>query len=212
MKTVSLLLLTTSAMAAEPVLTFERDVRPIVKAHCTHCHGEEEKPEGGVDLRLRRFMDEIVVIGQPAKSKLVEVIRSGKMPEKGKPLTEAQLAVIEKWIARGAKMAKPEPLALAPGPIISDEDREYWAFQPVKRPAVPPAANTRNAVDAFISIKFAEKGLSMAPEADRRTLIRSVTLDLAGVLPTPEEVEAFVNDKSPLAYEQVVERLLASKN
>jgi hypothetical protein len=149
-------------------------------------------------------MDEIVVVGQPAKSKLVEVIRSGEMPEKGKPLTEAQLAVIEKWIAQGAKTAKPEPLALAPGPIISDEDREYWAFQPVKRPAVPKVANTRNAVDAFVSAKLAEKGLSMAPEADRRTLIRRVTLDLTGVLPTPEEVEAFLNDKSPLAYEQVV--------
>jgi hypothetical protein len=200
---------------ADALLTFEKDVRPIVKAHCTHCHGEEEKPEGGVDLRLRRFMDEIVVVGQPEKSKLVEVIRSGEMPEKGKPLTEAQLAVIEKWIAQGAKTAEAEPLALAPGPIISDEDREYWAFQPIQKPATPKhveAQKMRTPVDAFVLAKMNEKGLTIAPEADRRTLIRRVTLDLTGLLPTPEEVEAFVADKSPLAYEQLVERLLASKN
>ncbi|MCX6836631.1 MAG: PSD1 and planctomycete cytochrome C domain-containing protein [Verrucomicrobia bacterium] len=200
---------------ADALLTFEKDVRPIVKAHCTHCHGEEEKPEGGVDLRLRRFMDEIVVAGQPEKSQLVEVIRSGEMPEKGKPLTEAQLNVIEKWIAQGAKTAKAEPLALAPGPIISDEDREYWAFQPNQKPEVPKNVETqklRTPVDAFVLAKMNEKGLPMAPEADPRTLIRRVTLDLTGLLPTPEEVEAFVADKSPLAYEQLVERLLASKN
>ena len=200
---------------ADALLTFEKDVRPIVKAHCTHCHGEEEKPEGGVDLRLRRFMDEIVVVGQPEKSKLVEVIRSGEMPEKGKPLTEAQLAVIEKWIAQGAKTAKAEPLALAPGPIISDEDREYWAFQPIQKPATPKhveAQKMRTPVDAFVLAKMNEQSLQMAPEADRRTLIRRVTLDLTGLLPTPEEVDAFVADKSPLAYEQLVERLLASKN
>lgn len=202
------------ASAAEPILMFEKDVRPIVRAHCTHCHGEEEKPEGGVDLRLRRFMDELIVPGQPAKSKLVEVIRSGEMPEKGKPLTEAQLAVIEKWIAQGAKTAKPEPLALAPGAVILDEDRQYWAFQPVKRPKVPQVKGqaVTNPVDGFILAEATKKGLAMAPEADRRTLIRRVTLDLTGLLPTPQEVEDFVNNKSPLAYEQLVERLLASKS
>lgn len=204
------------------MLTFEKDVRPIVKAHCTHCHGEEEKPEGGVDLRLRRFMDmaldgggHLVVAGDPAKSELVKIIKSGEMPKKGKQVSEADLAVIEKWIAQGAKTAKPEPLVMAPGPIIMDEDREYWAFQPVKRPKVPSnvdAKQVRTPVDAFVLAKMGEKGLHMAPEADRRTLIRRVTLDLTGLLPTPEEVEAFVNDKSPLAYEQLVERLLASKN
>lgn len=206
--------LAVTARGADRMLTFEKDVRPILKTHCTHCHGEEEKPKGGLDLRLRRFMEKVVVTGDPAKSKLVELIRSGEMPEKGKPLSEAELAVIEKWIAQGAKTAKPEPLALAPGPIISDEDREYWAFQPVKRSTVPKNVDwkqVRTPVDAFILAKTAEKGLTLAPEADRRTLIRRVTLDLTGLLPTPEEVEAFVNDKSPLAYEQLVERLLASK-
>jgi len=207
--------LSVTAHGDEAMLTFEKDVRPIVKAHCTHCHGEEEKPKGKLDLRLRRFMDKVVVAGDPAKSKLVEMIRSGEMPEKGKPLAEAELAVIEKWIAQGAKTAKAEPLALAPGPIISDEDREYWAFQPIQKPATPKhveAQKMRTPVDAFVLAKMNEQSLQMAPEADRRTLIRRVTLDLTGLLPTPEEVEAFVADQSPLAYEQLVERLLASKN
>jgi hypothetical protein len=207
--------LAVTAHGADAVLTFEKDVRPILKTHCTHCHGEEEKPKGKLDLRLRRFMDKVVVAGDPEKSKLVELIRSGEMPEKGKPLAEAELAAIEKWIVQGAKTAKTEPLALAPGPIISDEDREYWAFQPIQKPAVPKnvdAQKMRTPVDAFVLAKMSEKGLQMAPEADRRTLIRRVTLDLTGLLPTPEEVDAFVADKSPLAYEQLVERLLASKN
>ncbi len=134
--------LAVTAHGADAVLTFEKDVRPILKTHCTHCHGEEEKPKGKLDLRLRRFMDKVVVAGDPAKSKLVEMIRSGEMPEKGKPLAEAELAVIEKWIAQGAKTAKAEPIALAPGPIISDEDRAYWAFQPIQKPAAAHASAT----------------------------------------------------------------------
>ncbi|MDI1313953.1 PSD1 and planctomycete cytochrome C domain-containing protein [Prosthecobacter sp.] len=207
---------------AERMLTFEKDVRPIVKEHCTHCHGEEEKPEGGVDLRLRRFMDlkldsgsHVVVPGQPAQSELVRLIKNGEMPKKGKQVSEEELAIIEQWIAQGAKTARPEPLVLAPGPMISDDDREYWAFQPVKPSAVPrqvDAKQVRTPVDAFLLKSMADKGLTFAPEADRRTLIRRVSLDLTGLLPTPEEVDSFVNDKSPLAYEQLVERLLASKN
>ncbi len=207
--------LAVTAHGADAMLTFEKDVRPIVKAHCTHCHGEEEKPKGKLDLRLRRFMDKVVVAGDPAKSKLIEMIRSGEMPEKGKKMPEAELAILEKWIAQGAKTAKAEPLALAPGPMISDDDRGYWAFQPINKPAVPKnveAQRMHTPVDAFVLAKLGEKGLPMAPEADRRTLIRRVTLDLTGLLPTPEEVEAFVADKSTLAYEQLVERLLASKN
>ncbi len=213
--TVFLWSLAVTTRGADAMLTFEKDVRPIVKAHCTHCHGEEEKPKGKLDLRLRRFMDKVVVAGDPAKSKLIEMIRSGEMPEKGKKVSEAELAILEKWIAQGAKTAKAEPLVLAPGPMISDDDREYWAFQSIKRPAVPSDVDfkkVRTPMDAFLLHSLREKGLDFAPEADRRTLIRRVTLDLTGLLPTPEEVDAFVADKSPLAYEQLVERLLASKN
>ncbi|MCB1209920.1 MAG: hypothetical protein KDK97_11360, partial [Verrucomicrobiales bacterium] len=132
--TAAILLSSAAAPAAAP-LTFEKDVRPIIKAHCTHCHGEEEKPEGGVDLRLRRFMDKhmedgsaMLVPGDPGKSGLVQLIKNGEMPKKGKHVPDAELAIIEQWIAQGAKTAKPEPLALAPGSLISEEDREYWAF------------------------------------------------------------------------------------
>ncbi|HYF33737.1 MAG TPA: PSD1 and planctomycete cytochrome C domain-containing protein, partial [Prosthecobacter sp.] len=199
--------------SAEPQLTFEKDIRPIVKAHCTHCHGEEEELKGDVDLRLRRFMDDLLVPGQPANSDLVKIIRSGEMPKEGKQVSEEELALIEKWIAQGAKTARPEPATLAPGPLISDEDRQYWAFQAVKRAQVPTdvdAAKVRTPVDAFLLRSMREKSLTFAPEADRRTLIRRVTLDLTGLLPTPEEVDAFVADSSPLAYERLVERLLAS--
>ena len=212
--------LAATARGGDAVLSFEKDVRPIVKAHCTHCHGEEDKPEGGLDLRLRRFMDKVLkngdhvlVPGQPDKSELVQAIRRGDMPKKGKKLTEAETAVLEKWVAQGAKTLKPEPLTLAPGPMISDEDREFWAFQPVKRPVVPKAVDkskVRTPVDAFLLDKMKEKALGFAPEADRRTLIRRVTLDLTGLPPEPEEVEAFVNDTSRDAYERLVERLLAS--
>jgi len=216
-----LLVLSLLAPVVQAKLTFEKDVRPIIKAHCTHCHGEEEKPEGGLDLRLRRFMDEIVVPGKPTESKLVEVVRSGEMPEKGKKLTEAQMKVIEQWITDGATTAKPEPLTLAPGTIISDEDRQFWAFQPIKRPSVPtevPAENVRTSVDAFVLSKLQSQGLSFAEAADRRALIRRVTLDLTGLPPTPEEVAAFLADSnetitnSDPAYERLIDRLLASKS
>jgi cytochrome c553 len=209
--------------AAEVALTFEKDVRPILKTHCTHCHGEEEKPEGGVDLRLRRFMDRamedgspMLVPGQASKSGLVTIIRSGDMPKKGKPVPQAELAVIEQWIAQGAKTARPEPAVLAPGAVISEEDRSFWAFQPVTRPKAPrdvEAARVRTPVDAFVLAKLKASGLAMAPEADARTLIRRVTLDLTGLPPTPEEVEEFAAASArsaDRAYEDLVERLLAS--
>src|ERR1043165_5212468 len=201
-------------------LTFEHDVRPILKTHCILCHGEEEKPKGGVDLRLRRFMDEpldggvlIVTPGKPEASEMVRLIREGEMPKKGKKVTPAELAVIERWIAQGAKTAKPEPEALAPGPLISDEDRAFWCFKPIVRPRAPKLENAprvRTPIDAFILAKLRGKQLDFAPEADKRTLIRRVTLDLIGLPPTPEEVAAFLADNSPDAYEKVVDRLLAS--
>lgn len=210
-----------AAHGSEALLTFEKDVRPILKAHCTHCHGEEEKPKGDVDLRLRRFMDKmlggdtpLLVPGQPAKSELVQIIRRGEMPQEGKIVSDEEIAVLEKWIAQGAKTARPEPLTLAPGSVISEEDRQYWAFQPIHRPQVPAvadAAQVRTPVDAFLLAELKAKGLRFAPEADRRTLIRRVTLDLTGLLPSPQEVEAFIADSAPLAYERLVERLLGSK-
>ncbi len=199
--------------------TFERDVRPILKAHCTSCHGEEEKPKGGVDLRLRRFMDKeldggvrVLVPGKPDDSEMVRLIREGEMPKKGKKVSPQELAVLERWIAQGAKTTKPEPESLAPGMFITDDDREFWSFKTIAKPAVPQTGSgrIRNAIDAFILAKLREQKLDFAPEADKRTLIRRVTLDLTGLPPTPEEVDTFVADTAPIAYEKVVDQLLAS--
>ncbi len=214
------LALTGKAFAEEPSLTFEKDVRPILKAHCTHCHGEEEKPGSGVDLRLRRFMDKtldggaaVLVPGKPEASELVKIIQRGEMPKKGKKMPAAELAILTKWISQGAKTAREEPLTLAPGAVITEEDRGHWAFQPVKRPEVPASVDTRlvtTPVDAFLLETMKGKGLTFAPPADRETLIRRVTLDLTGLIPDPAEVDAFVADSSPDAYEKLVDRLLSS--
>lgn len=206
--------------AEDRPLTFEHDVRPILKAHCVQCHGEEEKPKGGVDLRLRHFMDKptedgdhVLVVGKPDESELVRVVREGEMPKKGKKLTPAELATLERWITQGAKTAKAEPETLAPGIYITDDDRQFWSFQPIAHPTPPKldnAARVRTPIDAFVLAKLREQKLDFAPDADRRTLIRRVTLDLTGLPPTPEEVEAFVADTGPNPYEKVVDRLLAS--
>jgi mono/diheme cytochrome c family protein len=136
------------ARSAEREVSFEKDVRPILKAHCTHCHGEEEKPKGGVDLRLRRFMDKeldggthVLVPGQPEKSEMILLVREGEMPRKGKPLTPEQIAVLEKWIAQGAKTTRPEPMTLPPGAFIAEDDREFWSFKTITRTAVPTIEN-----------------------------------------------------------------------
>ena len=203
-------------------VSFEKDVRPILKAHCTMCHGEEEKPKGGVDLRLRRFMDKeldggahVLVPGQPDKSEMILLVREGEMPRKGKPLTAEQISILERWIAQGAKTTRPEPATLPPGAFIADDDREFWSFKPITRPAVPKIENAtrvRTPVDAFVLAKLREQKLDFAPEADKATLIRRVTLDLTGLPPTSAELDAFVNDASHDAYEKVVDRLLASQS
>jgi hypothetical protein len=120
-------------------LTFEKDVRPILKEHCFRCHGEGEKLKGGVDLRLRRFMeklskdgDRIMVPGKPDDSEMVSQIRDGDMPPKSKKLPDEEIATIAQWIAQGAKTARPEPEQV-PKYWITEEEREFWAFQPIRR-------------------------------------------------------------------------------
>ncbi|MEK0449496.1 MAG: hypothetical protein RL088_1764 [Verrucomicrobiota bacterium] len=203
---------------AEP--SFEKDVQPLLKRHCWHCHGEEPKLRGGVDLRLRRFMDKeldggghVIVAGEPAKSELLTLVKSGEMPEKGSKLSPEEIAILERWIAAGAKTERAEPESLTPGPFITEEDRSFWAFQPIARPQTPPAesgARIRTPVDAFIFAKLKPAGLDFAPDTDRVTRIRRVWLDLLGIPPTPEEVDAFVADTDPAAYEMMIDRALAS--
>jgi mono/diheme cytochrome c family protein len=205
------------APAAEPV-TFEQHVRPILKAYCLDCHGAGEKIPGGLDLRLRRFAvaggksGPALVPKEPARSLLVERMKAGEMPPGEKKVPADQIAVIEKWIAAGAPTLRDEPASLPPGLGITAEERAYWFYQPLTRPAVPAVADARvrNPIDAFVLAKLREKGLDFNPEADRTTLIRRATFDLTGLPPTPREIEAFLRDDSADAYEKLIDRLLAS--
>ena len=199
---------------------YETEIRPILKEHCTHCHGEEEKPKGGVDLRLRRFMDgktedgdPVLTPGDPEKSALWTLTRDGEMPKKGKKMPEHQLALLAAWIKAGAKISETEPTGpLPPGVYVSARDRRFWSFQPVMKPTLPRFADQPklDPIDALVRAKLQDKQLDFAPEADRATLIRRATLDLTGLPPTPAETAAFVADASPDAYAKLIERLLAS--
>ena len=204
--------------------TFEKDVRPILKAHCFHCHGEEGETKGGLDVRLARYLlkggesGPAVVPGNAAASHVLELLKKGEMPKGKGRLKDSEIAAIEQWIAGGAKTSRPEPEKLGPEHAFTDEERAWWAFQPIKRPAVPgkagkgaaTSAQGENAIDAFLKEKLDRAGLAFSSQADRVTLIRRASYDLTGLPPTPAEVDAFVNDASPLAWEKVIERLLAS--
>ena len=205
---------------AKQPITFERHIRPLFKHHCVHCHGEGEKLKGGLDVRLRRFLveprgdtaDRAILPGDPGQSELLQLVKEGEMPPKGKKLTQAEVQLIEDWIAQGAPTARPEPERV-PSVYITEEDREFWAFQPIRRPNPPTpkgAAAPMGAIDRFILAKLEQKQLGFSPEAPKLTLLRRASLDLTGLAPTPEEIAAFEADTAPDAYSRLVERLLAS--
>lgn len=212
--------------ATETALT-QHDVLPILLRHCTVCHGLRRR-EGALDLHTRSGMlrggksGPALVPGNPAKSLLLRRIHAGQMPPHDrlvevsvKPVEPAELEVLTRWIAAGApEGAVAEDVATtAPDPLVSDADRRFWAFQPprpVPVPAVKHTSQVRNPIDAFILQKLEPHGLGLAPEADRATLLRRATFDLTGLPPTPAEVEPFLADSSPGAYERVIDRLLAS--
>ena len=198
--------------------TFESDIRPILKAHCFHCHGEGDELKGAVDLRLRRFIvgkktddGPVLTPGHPDESLLVKLIRSGEMPKGEKKLSDEDVAKIAAWVAAGAPTSGPEPVDLPKGFHITGQERQFWAFQPIKRPPVPswsPADGVRNSIDVFILEELRKQKLQFAPEADKPTLIRRAYFDLLGLPPTPEAVDEFVADTSPDAYERLIDRLL----
>ncbi|NNE92787.1 MAG: DUF1553 domain-containing protein [Verrucomicrobiales bacterium] len=199
---------------------FEKDVRPILKAHCFHCHGEEEEKKGGLDVRLARFLQKggesgpVIVPGDAAKSLLLQVLKAGEMPKEKAKLPDHEIATIEKWIISGAKTARPEPEDLGPEHLFTEEERKWWSLQPIDAPAVPDVSGESwvkgdNPIDAFIAEKLKEKGLEFSPQADAKTLIRRVTFDLIGLPPTPEEVREFQEDPD---FEKLVGRLLATEH
>lgn len=211
---------TASAAAASPTpLTFEKDVRPILKAQCFHCHGEDGETKGELDVRLARFLlrggesGPAVIAGDPAGSHLLELVKSGDMP-KGKPaLPEKQLRILEQWIAQGAQTARPEPEKLGPEHAFTDEERAWWSLQPIQRPPVPESQAGANPIDAFIEAKLRENRLAFSPEADAATLIRRLSHDLIGLPPTPDQIARFEKAfaaQPDAALDQLVTQLLGS--
>jgi hypothetical protein len=200
--------------AAEPnaaaLELFERDIRPVLLDTCLKCHGPD-KQEGSLRLDSREAAlkggdtSAAIVPGEPDKSLLLEAIEQKgelKMPPKSK-LTEPQIAAFRRWIKEGAVWP-----AAAIVNRTAEAARTHWAFQPLRDPPVPKDAP--QPIDAFIRAKLSKAGLAPSPPADKRTLIRRATYDLLGLPPTPEEVEAFVRDDDPRAYEKLIDRLLAS--
>ncbi|HEX4606991.1 MAG TPA: PSD1 and planctomycete cytochrome C domain-containing protein [Urbifossiella sp.] len=202
---------------------FEKHVRPLLLDQCAGCHGKDGKAKGGLKLTTAAEVaaggesGPVVVPGEPGKSLLVQSVRYDgdlKMPPKGK-LRPEQVAALEKWVKGGAVWPAAAAPAAAPRPDggFSDEQKRFWAFQPHRDPAVPPVKNpgwVTSPIDAFILAKLVAAGLTPAPPADRRTLLRRVTYDLTGLPPTPDEIAAFLADPSDAAFARVVDRLLAS--
>lgn len=209
------------AASASDAVTYEGHVRPILKTHCFHCHGEGGRIEGGLDMRLRRLIiaggdsGEVLVVGQPQASLLTHRIRAGEMPpeEVTTRLTAQEIDTLEAWIAQGAVGTQEEPEHLNPDRYITQQERGYWAFQPINRPQPPAVVNLQpiaNPIDQFILARLRPLGLSHSSRADRATLIRRVTFALLGLPPTPAEVQEFVDDPSAQAYEHLIDRLLSS--
>lgn len=199
------------SLLAATTLDFNRDVRPILSDHCYACHGPDtNKRKAGLRLDqmdsaygVLKSGDRAVVPGQPDKSALVRHITSKDPdeimppPKEDKPLTPEQIDILIQWVKSGAQW------------------KNHWAFIPPEKPdlpAVKQAGWALNDIDRFILARIEKAGLHPAPDADRPALLRRVTFDLIGLPPTPEEIDAFVADPSPNAYEKVVDRLLASKH
>jgi mono/diheme cytochrome c family protein len=213
------------ASSPQSVEFFEKRVRPVLVEHCGKCHGDDpRKIKGGLRLDSRDALlkggdsGPALVPGVPAKSRLVEALRYKnidlQMPPKGK-LPDAVIADFVAWIQAGA--AWPDGKTAEAGVRnefdLARRKAEHWAWRPVRRPEVPTTMNRgwpTSPVDAFVFAKLEEKSLSPAQPADRRTLLRRLSFDLTGLPPSPEEIDAFLDDQAPGAYERVVDRLLAS--
>ena len=199
------------------ILSFEADVRPILKAACFHCHGEEKKKHGGLDVRLVHLMKTggesgaAIVPEKPVQSLLWKQIVSDKMPDGPKKLTPSQKQIIREWIRQGAKTARPEPED--PDSIrFTKEELNHWAFKPIKKYSVPMPAGfeIRTPIDGFIANRLSKLGIEFSPPASRESLIRRITFDLTGLPPSPSEVEEFINDETPQAWSRLADRLLDS--
>ncbi|MCE9605771.1 MAG: DUF1549 domain-containing protein [Planctomycetia bacterium] len=211
--------------AAEPAISFDRDIAPILERRCLECHGAasttaNDPPEtkGGLSLVTRAAAlrggesGPALVPGKPEESLLLEYVLLDKegralMPKKRAPLKTEEVAALRQWIAAGA--AWPAEIVLRDRRF---EGAKWWSLEPLAKPTLPPAAGTTHPIDAFIRAKLAALKIAPSPEADRRTLVRRLYFDLVGLPPTPAEIETFLADRDPTAYEKLVDRLLASSH
>jgi hypothetical protein len=202
----ALLVVNTTNAAPPPAVDFAREVRPILTGQCFQCHGPDEKARKAklrLDIREEAIKSGTIVPGKPDESEVVKRVCSddpdARMPPeklKKPALTPAQIAILKRWIAEGAKYS------------------DHWSFSKLNRPEVPEVHNPpfpiRNPIDSFILYRLQQEGVTPSKEADRVTLIRRLSFDLTGLPPTPEDVKAFVTDTDPKAYDKLVEKYLAS--
>lgn len=209
----------------EQVALYEKEVKPLLEANCLRCHGGE-KTRGGLKLTSRESvlkggdLGPAVDLANLEKSRILHAVRwenDLEMPPKGK-LPQKDIDTLVRWVMAGVPWTPgsgetvKEP-GKPKGGVVTEEAKNYWAYRPLQRPAEPTVKNrdwVRNPIDAFLLAKLEAKGLTPAAPADRVALIRRVTYDLTGLPPTPEDVEAFVKDRSPDAYEKLIDRLLAT--
>jgi hypothetical protein len=196
---------------------FVKDVQPILSEHCYSCHGpDKQKGELRWDIKESAFKTgdhgPIIVPGKSSESRVIKLVSGlepdSLMPPRGERLSTQQISLLRAWIDQGA----PWPANASVAKKASDR-RNHWAFKAPVRPPVPAEGKSkwaRDAIDNFVLSKLTKEKLRPSPEADRVTLIRRVTLDITGLPPTPQEVDNFLADHSPRAYERVVERLLDS--
>jgi hypothetical protein len=211
----------------DQVAFFEKKIRPVLVEQCYKCHSStSEKLKGGLLLDTRDGVHKggdtgpAIVPGEPNKSLVIKALRykdeSMKMPPKQK-LPDAVIADFEQWVKMGAPDPRGEAAAVAKAPAVKtqidiEKGRQFWAFQPPKKAAPPVVRDTawpKTDVDRFLLAGLEAKGLKPVADADKRTLVRRVFLDLTGLPPTPEQADEFVNDESPEALEKLVDKLLA---
>jgi mono/diheme cytochrome c family protein len=205
-------------LKADDSTLFQDQVAPLLKDRCIICHNPQ-KSRGGVDLTSREAMLQggdkgpVLVPGTASKSLLIEVISGAKprMPKQGPKLTAEEVAALQKWISAGAVW--PKEVKLTAGQAGPRVGPDWWSLKPLTRPAMPEVKDRhwpRTPIDAFILATLEAKGMTPSPAADKRTLIRRATFDLLGLPPMPQEIDAFISDNSPDAYEKLIDRLLDS--
>ena len=199
-------------------ITYEEHIRPIFRAHCFDCHGATDERKGELDLRLVRFMlrggesGPAIVPGRPQESYLLDRVRNGEMPPGESRVSEQQIAILEQWIADGARTKRVESNDLGPGLGLTPEEQNFWSFQPIRRPRVSPFTGddrVRTPIDALL-LDVMPKGLSFSPDAERFTLIKRLYFQVIGLPPSPEEVDRWLNESGNDWYERLIDHLLDS--